>query len=132
MTRNARDDGAIVIGWLTKLVVLLSLLGLLAFDAIAVGLAYFTTADRAASAARVAAQACAASKGNVQAAYDAAAARALEHADTVSTVGFTCSRDGGAVSLRYTQTATTLVLHRFAAVAGWADVTATGTGVPFR
>ena len=49
--RERGDRGDIVLGWLTKLAVVLGVLGVIAFDGIAVVQAHFQASDRATTAA---------------------------------------------------------------------------------
>lgn len=127
--RSTDDTGSIVLGWLTKLTVSLSLVGLVVFDGISLVSANFTAADRASAAARVASDACQASKGNVQKAYDAAYGVALENGDVVDTEGFSCLADG-TVTLSYRREAATLVMEKVGPLRRFTTVTATGTGRP--
>jgi hypothetical protein len=131
LPRAGSDDGSIVLGWLTRLVVVLSALGLLAFDGISLVVAQFTTADRAGIAARTASDACEASSGDVQKAYDAAYAYAVEMGDAVDTTGFSCLRSG-AVSLVYRHEAATLLVEKIGPIKDWAARSATGEAAPAR
>ena len=67
------DRGDIVLGWLTKLTVALAVVGLVGFDAVALGATRFQAEDHAQTAARVAVESWATDK-NLQKAYDAALA----------------------------------------------------------
>lgn len=127
--RSTDDSGSIVLGWLTKLTVSLSLVGLVVFDGISLVSANFTAADRASAAARVASDACQSSKGNVQKAYDAAYGVALENGDVVDTEGFSCLADG-TVTLSYRREAATLVMEKVGPLRRFTTVTATGTARP--
>lgn len=126
---GARDAGSIVLGWLTKLTVTLSLVGLVVFDGISLVSANFTAADRAGTAARAASEVCQSTKGNVQKAYDAAYAVALENGDVVDTAGFSCLTDG-TVSLTYRREAATLVMEKVGPLRRFTTVTASGTARP--
>lgn len=126
---GAGDTGSIVLGWLTKLTVALSLAGLVVFDGISLVSANFTAADRAGTAARAARDVCQATKGDVQKAYDAAYAVALENDDVVDTVGFSCLADGS-VSLTYHREAATLLLEKVGPLQRFTKVSATGTARP--
>ena len=125
------DTGSIVLGWLTRLTVVLALVGLVAFDAISLVVAKYTAADRATTAARAGSEACESSQGDVQKAYDAAVAVALEFGDTIDTEGFSCLR-GGAVALTYRHEAATLLVEKIGPIKGWTDQTATGESAPAR
>jgi hypothetical protein len=125
------DAGSIVLGWLTRLVLVLSLVGLVGFDAISIVVAKYTAADRATTAARAAAEACRSSKGDVQKAYDAAYAVALEYDDVVDTTGFSCAATG-AVALTYRHQAATLLVEKIGPIQHWTDQSATGEAAPAR
>lgn len=51
---GASDAGNIVVGWLTKLVVVFSVLGVLVFDGVSLGIAELAVTDSAAAASRAA------------------------------------------------------------------------------
>ncbi|HEX5511395.1 MAG TPA: hypothetical protein VFX41_06745, partial [Actinomycetales bacterium] len=91
----SRDTGDIVLGWLTKLVVVLSVVGLIAFDGISIATARLSVEDQATAAAREASRAFQQTR-NVQAAYDTAVATAIE-ADPLNAVppgAFRAQQDG--------------------------------------
>ena len=54
MNCTGRDSGSIVLGWLTKLVVVLLLVGVVLFDFVSVGVARMTASDDANTAAQAA------------------------------------------------------------------------------
>ncbi len=122
------DTGDIVLGWLTKVVVGLSLAGIVAFDGISVATARLAVEDQAAAAALSASEAYRRA-GDVQAAYDAAVADATE-ADPLNQVVPTSFRaePDGTVTLDVRRTASTLVLRHVGWVDHWADVTGHGAG----
>jgi len=106
------DRGDIVLGWLTKVVLVLSLGGIVVFDALSVGVSRVSTqeaADRAARAASTRWQ----ETHDVQQAYDAAVADAAVGGREVPANGFSVLPDG-TVRLRVTAQAVTLVAHRVA------------------
>jgi hypothetical protein len=124
----SRDTGDIVLGWLTKLVVVLSVVGLIAFDGISIATARLSVEDQATAAAREASRAFQQTR-NVQAAYDTAVATAVE-ADPLNAVppGAFRAQQDGTVTLVVQRTATTLVLQHIKWIADWADVSGEGTG----
>lgn len=126
MDHSRGDSGSIVLGWLTKLALSLSLVGIVAFDGISLMSTKFTAADRAGAAARAASEVCMSSKGDVQKAYDAAYAFAAENGDTVLAEGFSCAA-GGVVSLTYSRQAATLIMERIGPLKEHTTVTATGS-----
>lgn len=66
-----RDRGSIVIGWMTKLIVVLAVVGVILFDVVSVTIARVSAEDDASQAAEVAGFEWRSSH-NIQAAYDAA------------------------------------------------------------
>ncbi|MCU1588286.1 MAG: hypothetical protein JWN31_1779 [Frankiales bacterium] len=123
-----KDSGSIVLGWLTKLVISLAVLGLIVFDGIALLTATLSAADHATNAAGVAADTYKASH-NVQLAYNAAETEAAKNAETVETKSFRVS-DNGHVTLTIDKTATTLWMHRIGFLRKYTMVTGTGEGAP--
>jgi len=122
------DRGDIVLGWLTRLAVVLAVVGVVGFDLISLGSSRFQAEDHAQSALRAASETYRGAK-DLQAAYDAAAATALPHGDTVDPHTFTVSPDGR-ITLTLHRTAATLVVEKVAAVREWAQVTVTVTARP--
>ena len=99
-----------VLGWLTKLVLVLSVLGVLGLDGFAWASARVGAQDSAEQAGRAAASSWEQSK-HLQTAYDAALAEVVESGDTIDTGSFSAAPDG-TVTLTLRREATTLVLHR--------------------
>jgi len=127
-----RDDrGDIVLGWLTRLTVTLALLGLLAFDAISLGVGKMQAEDRAITAARAAVTAYQDGK-DVQRAYDAAVATLEDPAvDSIDPAGFTVTSDG-VVTLTVRHTASTMLVEKVGPVRHWATSTGTTSAAPAR
>lgn len=121
------ERGDIILGWLTKLVLVLSVLGVLGFDAVSLVQARFQASDRAAAAASAAAAEYASSK-DVQKAYNAAFATTVDN-DTIETTTFKVAPDG-TVSLRLHHEATTLLVQRIAPLRGYADAAGEGRARP--
>lgn len=126
-TRGA-DAGAIVLGWLTKLTVVLAIAGVALFDAISVGTTTASVADQGVLAAQAASETWDETK-SAQEAYDTAVASALEQnpENVVSTKGFQIDADG-TVHLVISREAKTLVLYRWGRTAKWAHVSQTAKG----
>lgn len=116
------DRGDIVLGWLTRLVVVLSLVGLVLFDAISVASTTANVADQGSYAAREASLVWDQTH-NVQQAYDKAAEIAAGEnvLNQVATKGFKIDTDG-TVHLVIRRDAPTLLLSRWDRTAGWAMV----------
>jgi hypothetical protein len=124
MTPNSRDGGSIVLGWLTKLMVVMLLVGVVLFDFVAVGVSRMSAADDANTAAQAASQEWAHSH-NVQLAYNAAVQAIANPSERVLTRGFSMSPDGSAHLLLRRET-TTLVAFRIGALKKYTTVTAHG------
>ena len=122
------DRGDIVLGWLTKLVVTLAVLGVIGFDLVSLGTARFQAEDHAQAAAR-AANAAFKSGNDLQKAYDAAFAEATQHGDTIDPQTFTAGADGN-ITLTLRRTAPTMLVEKIGPARSWADVEVTVTGRP--
>ena len=122
------DRGDIVLGWMTRVVSVLAVLGVLGFDAVSLASARFTAEDHAQTAAREAAATWAQSHV-LQTAYDAALAEVLESGDTIDAASFAATPEGS-VTLTLRRTAPTLVLERIPPLREWATMTATVTARP--
>lgn len=122
------DAGGIVIGWLVKLMVAAAVLGVIAFDTLSIGSSRVNIMDQGTVAAIEASENWRA-QGNIQAAYDAALAAALEANKTneIDTESFTVDPDG-TVHLRISREAPTLVVSKFAQIRSWAMVRADASG----
>src|SRR4051794_11394507 len=124
MNRTGRDSGSIVLGWLTKLMVVMLLVGVVLFDFVAVGVSRMSAADDANTAAQAASSEWQHSH-DVQLAYDAAVEAISNPAEHVLVRGFTISADGSAHLLLRRET-TTLVASRTSALKKYTTVTAPG------
>jgi hypothetical protein len=107
---NHADSGSIVIGWLAKLAIALTLFGVAAFDAVSVGSAHLTASDDANSAASAAAADFQTSH-NVTSALGAATDAITNPNETLVPGSLTIARDGSA-SLMVERKVTTLVMYR--------------------
>ncbi|MCY7372642.1 MAG: hypothetical protein LH461_02920 [Spirochaetaceae bacterium] len=116
------DRGDIVLSWLTRLVVIFGLAGVVFFDAISVGVTATTLSDQGNYAARDASEEWQTTK-SVQKAYDTAVKTAVEAnpLNTVDPVSFRVD-DDNTVHLTISREATTLVLYRWSRTAGWAQL----------
>ena len=120
------ERGAIVVGWLTKVVAALAILGIGGYDAVAIGAARVTLTDDANAAAEAANLAWNDSRGNVQAAYNAAYVWAQQHGVEAPVDDFSVERDG-TIHLRLTKTTTTLVVHHIGPLKKYTTVSQPGT-----
>jgi hypothetical protein len=103
------DNGSIVLGWLTRLVLVVAGLGLIGFDGVALVKTNFTAADHASTAATAGADTYRQTK-NVQQAYDAAVAAVP--GDTIDPNKFVVNPTTGTVKLTVTEQAVTLWVYR--------------------
>ena len=122
------DSGSIVVGWLTRLVLLFAVLGLLAVDGFKVVVANFAASDDAGVAAGAAADSYAATK-DVRAAYAAAVAAVADKQDVVETKTFLIDTTG-AVTVTVDRTPTTLWMHHVGPLKKWTLIRQSGTGKP--
>lgn len=128
MTHLDGDRGDIVLGWLTKLVAVLAVLGVLVFDAVSVGAGHFQTEDHAQKAARAAVESYRATP-DLQLAYQAATGAVLADGDTIDPQTFVAGTDGS-ITLELRRTVPTLVLDRIRPLRDWTTMNRTVTGRP--
>ena len=121
------DRGDIILGWLTKLVLVLAVVGVVGFDAISLVQARFQASDRATTAASAAAADYAQNK-DVQKAYNAAFATTTD-GDSIETDTFAIGRDG-VVTLRLHREATTLLVEKIGPIKKWTDAVGEGRAGP--
>ena len=125
-----RDDrGSLVIGWLLKVALTLVLIGLLAFDGIAIGVAKVSSTDAANSVASAAADQYKASKHNAEQAYQAAALVASDNGVTLAAKDLVFYPDGEA-SATVHRTVHTIVLQYLPFARSVLQITATAVASP--
>lgn len=122
------DRGDIVLGWLTKLVATLSVLGVVGFDLVSLGAARLRSEDHAQAAVRAAGIAYR-STPDLQAAYDAALAEVTPDGDTIDAPTFSVGPDGR-VTLTLLSTASTMLVDRIGPLRDWAEVSTTVSAAP--
>lgn len=120
------DAGFIVLGWLTKLTLSLALLGLLAFDGLALVTTKFAASDHANAAAYAAAETYADTKdvAKAQAAADVVALKNTETLDEFVVM------ENGLVTVELRRAATTLWMHRIGPLKRFTVISASGEGRP--
>jgi hypothetical protein len=123
---HGSERGDIVVGWLTRVVLVLAGFGVIAYDVVAIGVAKTTVTDQAATAALNAADAWA-STHDVRQAVAAASAEAADHGDTLVANAMTIAADG-TVTVKLCRTATTLLVYRTKTTRKWAVQCGTGQG----
>ncbi len=115
-----------MLGWLTRIVVGISVTGVVAFDALSIGVAHVSAIDDANSAALSASQAWHAHH-DPTAALQAAQQTASEHGEPVVPSSLQVEADG-TVRLKITREATTLLVRHVHALNSWITITAEGSG----
>lgn len=120
------DRGGVIVGYFTKITLVLVVFSVLCFDAVSVGAARVGVEDTARAAASEGAERYASTK-SVAAAYRAAVDAAEERGATVVKKSFEVAPDG-TVSLRVEKEATTLLLYRTKRTSTWAHVGASSRG----
>lgn len=127
--RNVSNDrGDIVLGWLTKLVVILGVLGVVGFDLISLGAGRMQAEDHAQTAVRAANESYR-SAPDLQAAYDAAVAAVVEHGDTIEAQSFTVAPDGQ-ITLTLHRSVSTMIVEKITPIRSWAEITSTVSARP--
>ena len=120
------DRGDIVLGWLTKVVVTLGVLGVIGFDAMSLVSTRFQAEDHGQLAARTASATYQSSK-SLQAAYEAAVAEVAEYGDVVDPASFAVAPDT-TITLTLRRTARTMLVERIAPLRDWALIETTVSG----
>lgn len=128
------DSGEIVSGWLLKVAAVLTVLGIVLFDAISIGVTFTSTEDAGNSAARAASEAWNENGKDIQKAYDAALADANGDGGggyAIDPKSFVVDPNG-TVHLTIRRTASTIVVRRIGPIKDWADVShrSEGTYLP--
>jgi hypothetical protein len=123
------DTGSIVLGWLGKLALTLVLLGVGAYDGVALVAASFSSSDRANQYASEAADTYKLTK-DIDKAYKQVATEAVDKGDSIDIKGFTVTPDGKC-HLTLHHTAKTLWMHRIGFLAKYTHVTSKGEGSAF-
>jgi hypothetical protein len=105
-----RERGDVILGWLTKIAVLIAIVGVAGFDFISIGSSKLSATDDANSAAVAAVDAWEQSQHDVQLAYNAAVAYADEHGGRIPPKSFTIASNG-TVNLVLVKEATTVAVR---------------------
>jgi hypothetical protein len=123
------DAGSIVLGWLTRVTLTLTLLGVAGFEVLSIAVAHVSIEDYGKSAGQAAVTTFD-SSDDVGLAYQSASAVADEHGATIPRKSFQVMPDGS-VTFDIRTTATTLVLFRLDLTASLAEVSTTIYEEPF-
>ena len=111
------DRGGVIVGYFSKIAVTFTIVAVVGFDAVSVGVAKFKVEDTAKATAAAAAERWNESK-NANLAYRAAVNYAEASGVTVDHKSFSIAPDGR-VTLTVTKEATTLLLFRTKKTDGW-------------
>lgn len=120
------DAGDIILGWLTRIVVWIAVIGVVIFDALSIGVGHISAADDADSAALAASHAWHDTHSR-EAALEAARRVADDHDETV-VEGSLFIADDGSVRLRVQHNVTTVVVRHVHGLRAWAHITEGGSG----
>jgi hypothetical protein len=123
----ARDQGDVILSWLTRIVVGIALTAVVGFDSLSIAVTHVSTVDDANAAARAASQAFKGGHGDFNTALAAAEAVADQHGETVVPNSLRVDLDGTA-HLQLTHEATTMVVRHLGPLRSWSDVKAHGSG----
>jgi hypothetical protein len=121
------DRGDIVLGWLTKVCLVLGIVGVLAFDGISLATANISATDTATSAANVGAETWHDTHGNMQKAYAAALRYAEKQGGSIEPKEFVVN-DDGSVEVTFRKEASSVLLYRTKATKRWTHIAAHGRG----
>jgi hypothetical protein len=124
---DPNERGTIILGWLTKIALVIVVVAIPSFDAVSVGVARVGASDTAQNAAITGSDVWRTSKGDVQKAYEAAVGYAADHGATIAPEQFSVAPDG-TVTVTVERTATTLVFYRIGASKKWTHIVATASG----
>ena len=119
------DRGDVIVGWFTKIALVLAVVGVIGFEATSIGVAHVRTQDLAKEAAREGSREWQRSH-DIQRAYQAADAVALEDAGTIDPDKFIVA-DDGSVTVTVNKEASSLLLYRVRATKKWTKVRETAT-----
>ena len=128
MDTLSRDRGSIVIGWLTKLIVVLAVVGVIMFDVISVSAAHIGAEDDANQAAETAGYEWR-STHDVQQAYQAALDSLPSDSESIPAKSFVIASDG-TVRLTVHRLARTMIAQRIGPFEHFIHVTANGVSEP--
>lgn len=111
------DRGDVILGWFTKIAIILAIVGVIGFEATSIAVAHVQTQDLAKSAARAGSKEWQRSR-DVQQAYQAAEAVALGDGGTIAPEEFVIAEDSS-VTVTVQKEANTLVLYRIGPAKDW-------------
>ena len=124
---QGRDQGDVILSWLSRVVVVLAITAVIGFDALSIAVAHVSAIDDANTAATAASGAWHNDKGALAPTLLAAQISASQHNETVLPSSMTVDADG-TVHLRLERDATTLVVRHIGPIKSWAVVVVKGSG----
>jgi len=128
MDMRSRDRGSIVIGWLTKLIVVLAVVGVILFDVVSVSAAHVGATDDANNAAEAAGYEWRTSH-NIQQAYDAALQTLPSDSESIPPKSFVID-PSGIVRLTVHRVTRTMLMEHIGPLKHYALVSANGESAP--
>ena len=126
--KGSSQDGAIVVGWLTKLVLALAVIGFLAYDGVSIVTANVSASDRANTLASEAADDVRQSH-DINKSYATIQAEAASTGDTIAPKDFRVASNGE-VTIVLQRQARSLWMDHISALKHFLTIRATGTGAP--
>jgi hypothetical protein len=127
----AQDQGDVILGWLSRVVVTIILVTCVGFDGLSIGVAHVSTKDDANTAAVAASQAWLTNPtSSTRGAATLAAADEVisQHGETLVPGSLVVSANG-TVQLELRHQATTVLVHRLGPLRSWAEITVHGHGL---
>jgi hypothetical protein len=119
------DGGSIVIGWLTRIVVVMAIVGVIGFDAMAIVQGHVTASDEADEIAQDAHDTWS-DTHNVDKAYATASGEVKAKGDSIPKGGFTIEPKTGYVTIKVQHSVDTIVAKRFGFSRAWATMVGVG------
>jgi hypothetical protein len=123
----APERGDVILSWLTRIVVGISVTAVIGFDSLSIAVTHVSAKDDADAAAVAASQAWRSAHGDATATFQAAQVSASEHGETVVPDSLTVDPDG-TIHLRIRHDATTLLVRHLGPWRSWATVVVKGSG----
>jgi len=124
---GARDQGDVILSWLTRIVVGIALTAVIGFDSLSIAVTHVSAKDDANAAAVAASQAWRSAHGDATATLQAAQISAAEHGETVVPDSLSADPDG-TIHLRIRHDASTLLVRHLGPWRSWATVVVKGSG----
>jgi hypothetical protein len=119
------DAGSIVIGWLTRIVVVMAIIGLVAFDAMAIAQGHVSASDEADEVAQDAHNTWS-DTHDVDKAYATADGEVKARGDRIPKGGFTIEPKTGYVTVKVQHSVDTLLAKHFGFSRAWATMVGVG------